>query len=134
MDKECKIIHAAHNAQLAKMRSDLHAEMNLLTQFEESEQSKPYMNKYVYKPGLMVFSSAEPCPMCFIRLATAGVDTRYCATGPDDGMVSRVNCLPLYWRELAGKHSFSKGKSSPIMQRISHVLFFSYLLDDRGHK
>ena len=134
IDKDGKIIWQAHNSQIQKHRSDLHGEMTLMTGFENSRKSKAYMNMYVCKPGLTVFSSAEPCPMCFIRLATAGVDTRYCTPGPEDGMVTRVNCLPPSWREMAGKHSFKKGNCSPEMQKISHLLFFSFLLDNRGPK
>lgn len=75
VNSEGKIIAAAHNSQIQKHRSDLHAEMTLLTNFEESRQSKQYVNVYIYKPGLTVFSSAEPCPMCFIRINTTGADT-----------------------------------------------------------
>jgi tRNA(Arg) A34 adenosine deaminase TadA len=134
IDKKGKILKAAHNEQIQQHRSDLHGEMTLLTRFEESPLSKPYLNVYVYKPGMTVFSSAEPCPMCFIRLASAGVDTKYCTPGPDDGMVSRVSCLPSSWRDLASKHSFTKGNCSPLMQKLSHLLFFSFLLDGRGPK
>ncbi|MCU0451198.1 MAG: nucleoside deaminase, partial [Bernardetiaceae bacterium] len=109
-----QILHGAHNAQLTKLRSDLHAEMNLLNEFEEDSAFAQYRHKYVYRPGLTVFSSTEPCPMCFIRLATVGVNTKYCAPGPDDGMVNRVGCLPLYWRELAAKNQISHGQSAPV--------------------
>jgi tRNA(Arg) A34 adenosine deaminase TadA len=128
------IIAAAHNSQIQKHRSDLHAEMTLLTNFEESRLAKKYMNIYIYKPGLVVFSSAEPCPMCFIRINTTGADTRYCTPGPDDGMVSRVDYLPPAWKEMALKRKVSLGDCSPVMQKISHLLFYSYLLDDRGPK
>jgi tRNA(Arg) A34 adenosine deaminase TadA len=134
VDANGNIIEAAHNEQIQQHRSDLHGEMTLLTKFEESPKSKAYLNSYLYKPGLTVFSSAEPCPMCFIRLSIAGVATRYCTPGPDDGMVSRVNCLPEYWKQLATKHKFSKGDCSPQMQKLAHLLFFSYLLDSRGPK
>jgi len=120
--------------QIQRHRSDLHAEMTLLTDFEETVDSRKYMNIYIYKPGLTVFSSAEPCPMCFIRLATAGVDTKYCTPGPDDGMVTRISCLPPSWAELAYKHKFEKAISSPIMQKTAHLLFYSFYLDDRGPK
>jgi tRNA(Arg) A34 adenosine deaminase TadA len=132
LDQNGKIISKAHNSQIQKHRSDLHGEMTLLTNFEESRAAKKYMNMFLYNPGITVFSSAEPCPMCFIRLASAGVDTRYCTPGPEDGMVTRVNCLPSSWQVLAAKHKFEKGKCSPIMQKFSHILFFSYLLDNRG--
>jgi tRNA(Arg) A34 adenosine deaminase TadA len=134
IDQNGKIISKAHNSQIQKHRSDLHGEMTLLTNFEESRASRKYMNLYLYNPGLTVFSSAEPCPMCFIRLTSAGVDTRYCTPGPEDGMVTRVNCLPPSWRALAAKHKFEKGKCSPIMQKLAHLLFYSFLLDNRGPK
>jgi tRNA(Arg) A34 adenosine deaminase TadA len=132
VDQNGDIIAAAHNSQIQKHRSDLHAEMTLLTNFENSHKSKKYINLYVYKPGLMVFSSAEPCPMCFIRINTVGADTKYCTPGPEDGMVTRINCLPASWRDMAMKHKTEIGNCSPVMQKISHLLFYSFLLDDRG--
>ena len=132
VNQEGKIIAEAHNSQIQKHRSDLHAEMTLLTNFEESRLAKKYVNIYVYKPGLTVFSSAEPCPMCFIRINTTGSDTKYCTPGPDDGMVNRVDYLPPYWKEMALKRKIEIGDCSPVMQKISHLLFYSYLLDNRG--
>jgi tRNA(Arg) A34 adenosine deaminase TadA len=134
IDATGRIIARNHNKQIQKHRSDLHGEMTLLTEFEEKASSKKYMNLYVYKPGLTVFSSAEPCPMCFIRLATVGVDTKYCTPGPDDGMVNRVSCLPQSWVDLAAKCKYEKAKSSPLMQKTAHLLFFSFYLDNRGPK
>lgn len=108
--------------------------MTLLTKFEESHKAKKYMNMYVYKPGLVVFSSAEPCPMCYIRINTTGADTKYCTPGPDDGMASRTDYLPPAWREMAQQRKVSLGDCSPVMQKISHLLFYSFLLDNRGPK
>lgn len=133
-DSKGNIIFKGHNSQIQKHRSDLHAEMTLLTNFEESPISKQYLNMYVYKPGLTVYSSAEPCPMCFIRLASARVDTKYCCPGPDDGMANRVDCLPSSWRDLAHQYPCKKDLSSPVLQKIAHLMFFSYLLDNRGPK
>lgn len=134
IDQDGKIIDAAHNSQIQEHRSDLHAEMTLMTHFEESRKAKKYMNMYVYRPGLVVFSSAEPCPMCFIRINTAGADTKYCTPGPDDGMASRTDFLPPAWKEMALKRKVSLGDCSPVMQKLSHLLFYSYLLDGRGPK
>lgn len=134
IDKNGKIIEEAHNSQIQKSRSDLHAEMTLMTKFETSWHSKKYMNMYVYKPGITVFSSAEPCPMCFIRISTVGADTKYCTPGPEDGMVSRVDFLPPDWKALALKNKVSLGNCSPEMQKISHLLFYTFLLDNRGPK
>jgi tRNA(Arg) A34 adenosine deaminase TadA len=134
INQEGKIIAAAHNSQIQKHRSDLHAEMTLLTDFEESRLAKQYVNIYVYKPGLIVFSSAEPCPMCYIRINTTGADTKYCTPGPDDGMASRTDFLPPAWKEMALKRKVSLGLCSPEMQKLAHLLFYSYLLDNRGPK
>jgi tRNA(Arg) A34 adenosine deaminase TadA len=134
IDDKGKIIAESHNNQIQKHRSDLHAEMSLLTNFEESHLAKKYMNIYIYKPGLLVFSSAEPCPMCFIRINTTGADTKYCTPGPDDGMVSRTDFLPPAWKEMALKRKVNIGNCSPTMQKIAHLLFYSYLLDGRGPK
>jgi tRNA(Arg) A34 adenosine deaminase TadA len=134
INQEGKIIAAAHNSQVQRHRSDLHAEMTLLTDFEESRQAKKYVNIYVYKPGMTVFSSAEPCPMCYIRINTTGCDTKYCTPGPDDGMASRTEYLPPAWKAMAEKRKVSIGNCSPIMQKMAHLLFFSFLLDDRGPK
>ena len=131
IDSNGVIIESAHNSQLQLHRSDLHGEMALLTKFEQKLIARKYQNGYVFKPGLTVFSSAEPCPMCFMRLAIAGVDTKYCTPGPDDGMVNRVNCLPPAWVKLAAKHKFLKANASPVMQKLAHLLFFSFLLDNR---
>lgn len=134
IDKNGKIIEEAHNNQIQERRSDLHAEMALMTKFEDSWHGRKYMNMYVYKPGLTVFSSAEPCPMCFIRINTAGADTKYCTPGPEDGMASRVDFLPPDWKAMAQKNKVSLGDCSPVMQKISHLLFYTFLLDDRGPK
>jgi tRNA(Arg) A34 adenosine deaminase TadA len=134
VDSKGNIIYKSHNSQIQKHRSDLHAEMALLTNFEDSPISKEFMNVYVYNPGLTVYSSTEPCPMCIIRLATVRVNTKYCSPGPDDGMANRINCLPPDWRDLALKYPCNKAQSSPLMQKIAHLMFFSYLLDNRGPK
>jgi tRNA(Arg) A34 adenosine deaminase TadA len=134
VDVKGNIIYKDHNSQIQKHRSDLHAEMALLTDFEESPKAKKYMNIFVYYPGLTVCSSTEPCPMCFIRLAEAGVNTKYCSPGPDDGMANRIDCLPSAWSALAHKHPCKKAQSSPLLQKIAHLMFFSYLLDNRGPK
>jgi tRNA(Arg) A34 adenosine deaminase TadA len=134
VDSKGKIIFRSYNSQIQRHRSDLHAEMTLLTDFEESSGSKPYLNIYLYRPGLTVYSSAEPCPMCLIRLASAGVNTKYCCPGPDDGMAGRINYLPPNWRDLSLKYPCVKDQSSPILQKLAHLMFFSFLLDNRGPK
>lgn len=130
-NKSGKILHASYNKQLQLNRSDLHGEMAVITEFESMPKYNKYRKKYTFKDGITLFTTAEPCPMCFIRIATAGVETFFCTSGPDDGMKERADCLPAYWRDLAAKHKTEKANSSPTMQMISHLLFYSYMLDDR---
>ena len=132
VDSAGNIISKNYNSQIQRHRSDLHAEMTLLSDFEETEVAEEYLNVFIYHPGLTVYSSAEPCPMCLIRLAAAGVNTKYVTPGPDDGMSNRINCLPSSWRYQANKYPCVKAKSSPELQKIAHLMFFSFLLDNRG--
>jgi cytosine deaminase len=135
-ERNGKVLMGRHNAQLQKKRSDLHAEMHLLNEFEDHTRlSKRYLNALgftgstkVYSDQVIVFSSAEPCPMCFVRLAIAGVETRFVTTGPDDGMVERAACLPPFWATLSQENTVKQADTAPVLQRIAHALFFSFLL------
>ncbi len=136
VDGAGKILHGAYNAQKQTNRSDLHAEMNLLTDFETLPKFKKYMTNgnftgggnTIYAEQLTVYTSAEPCPMCFIRVSVAGVETRYVTTGPDDGMKQRAACLPPFWYQLSQKHSVEQAKATPVLRQMAHCLFYSFLL------
>ncbi len=136
VDGKGQILHGAYNAQRQQGRSDLHAEMNLLTEFEGLPQFKKYQSKgnftgggtTIYTEQLRLYTSAEPCPMCFIRVAIAGVDTRYVTTGPDDGMNARAACLPPFWFELSQKHKIVAAQNAPVLQQLAHCLFYSFML------
>jgi tRNA(Arg) A34 adenosine deaminase TadA len=136
VDGNGKILHGACNAQLQTGRSDLHAEMNLLTEFETLPQFRKYRSKgnftgggnTIYSEQLRLYTSAEPCPMCFIRVAIAGVDTRYVTTGPDDGMNRRAACLPPFWYQLSQKHRVEQAQTAPVLRQLAHCLFYSFLL------
>ncbi|MFP4291332.1 MAG: hypothetical protein ACLFQ0_06875 [Cyclobacteriaceae bacterium] len=133
--QQAGLLHGAYNAQLQKERSDLHGEMNLLNEFEQKKKFRRYLKSWaftggeaVYDSSLTVISSAEPCPMCFVRLSIAGVATKYVTPGPDDGMTKRIDCLPPFWAGLARENTFEVAQASPVLQQLAHVLFFSYLL------
>ncbi len=136
VDDKGAILHGAHNQQKQTGRSDLHGEMALLTEFESLPKFKKYHTKAgftggratIYTEQLRLFTSAEPCPMCFIRVAIAGVDTRYVSVGPDDGMNPRAACLPPFWYQLSQKHRVLPAQNTPVLRQIAHILFFSYLL------
>jgi tRNA(Arg) A34 adenosine deaminase TadA len=105
--------------------------MTLLTNFEQSDKAKQYLNGYVYKKGMWLFTSLEPCPMCLIRIASAELDAKYSTPDPDGGMVTQA-CLPPSWRDLVSKHKFEQGNCSPLLQKIGHLLAFYTMLDGRG--
>lgn len=138
VDREGHILHGAYNQQLQTGRSDLHGEMALLTEFESLPQFKKYQSQSngnftgsgntIYTEQLKLYTSAEPCPMCFIRVSIAGVDTRYITTGPDDGMNARAACLPPFWYRLSQKHTIEAAQNAPVLRQIAHCLFFSFLL------
>jgi tRNA(Arg) A34 adenosine deaminase TadA len=136
VDGAGKILHGAYNVQKQTNRSDLHAEMNLLTDFETLPAFKKYMTNgnftgggnTIYTEQLTLYTSAEPCPMCFIRVSVAGVETRYVTTGPDDGMKQRAACLPPFWYQLSQKHSVEQAQTAPVLRQIAHCLFYSFLL------
>ena len=136
VDSQGKILHGAYNQQLQTGRSDLHGEMALLTEFERLPQFKRYRSvgnftgggTTIYTEQLRLYTSAEPCPMCFIRVAIAGVDTRYVTTGPDDGMNERAQCLPPFWYQLSQKHKVEAAQTVPVLRQIAHCLFYSFML------
>ncbi len=77
-------------------RSDLHAEMVVLTKFE-TDQHRPR------NPGtLTLISSLEPCPMCMSRLIYSGIGSiRYICEDPQGGMVTRKSSLPPKLQEIS---------------------------------
>ena len=77
-------------------RSDLHAEMVVLTKFETDQQMPP-------NPGtLTLISSLEPCPMCMARLIYSGIGSiRYICEDPQGGMVTRKSSLPPKLQEIS---------------------------------
>jgi tRNA(Arg) A34 adenosine deaminase TadA len=136
VDGKGQILHGAYNQQLQTGRSDLHGEMALLTEFESLPQFRKYRSNgnftgsgtTIYTEQLKLYTSAEPCPMCFVRVAIAGVDTRYVTTGPDDGMNARAQCLPPFWYQLSQKHKVEAAQTAPVLRQLAHCLFYSFML------
>ena len=130
VDEKGNVILKAHNTQFTTKRSDLHGEMTLLTNFETDPKLSVYRQGIAMRPGMRVYSSAEPCPMCLIRLATVAVDTRYVAGSAEDGMASRVKFLPGAWRKLCEAHPTTQALCAPILRSLGHLLFYTFLLRD----
>ena len=99
-------------------RSDMHAEMDVMTKFEECHKKIECMNGYT------LFSSLEPCPMCLGRLITSGVrEVYYAALDRDGGMANSLGYLPNGWKELAQRQDFGLADCSPELSEIALRVF-----------
>ncbi len=122
-----EIVERGHNRQFEPyMRSDLHAEMDLLTRYEE--RVKGNRAKGVGDPrrieGLVLYSSVEPCPMCFTRIINLGLKKAlFAAPDPSGGMVQRLKDLPPFWRERASGNVYARANCSPELSALAARLF-----------
>jgi len=116
-----EIIQRSHNHVFNPyFRSDLHAEMDVMNKFEERFRDIESMK------GFVLFSSVEPCPMCFLRLIISGVEkVYYAAIDKKGGMVQRFEHLPPEWKELARRQEFALAKCSPVLSEIALQIFLS---------
>ncbi len=119
VDADGNIVQRGHNHVFHPYpRSDLHAEMDTLTRFEESRTGITSLRDFT------LFTSLEPCPMCLTRLITAGVGkVYYAAPDPEGGMVCRLSQLTPVWVELAARQTFAEADISAEMQTIAHEIF-----------
>ncbi|MBI4336766.1 MAG: nucleoside deaminase [Chloroflexi bacterium] len=102
-----------------QFRSDLHAEMDLMTRVEKQAGSASR-----WPSGLALFSSLEPCPMCLTRLITSGVGKVYYAARDErGGMVSRLHLMPPEWQELAEGRQFGFADCSPHLRDLAWRVF-----------
>jgi cytosine deaminase len=93
-----EVIQRGHNRVFKPyFRSDLHAEMDTLTRYEEKVKAQtPKVG------GLILYTSLEPCPMCLARIITFGIKkVYYLAPDPNGGMVHLYKSLPPIWQEIA---------------------------------
>jgi cytosine deaminase len=122
------VIARGRNRQyIPYFRSDLHAEMDLLTRYEDwlrkrggsgsGEDPRNCQN-------LVLISSVEPCPMCLTRILNAGIKKMYYVV-PDEkgGMVSRIDQLPPFWKQIAEKCDYRQAQCSPEIQKLARDLF-----------
>jgi tRNA(adenine34) deaminase len=107
-------------------RSEAHAEMVVLTGFETR-----YPNQK--KDGLTLYSSLEPCPMCYTRILISGIPrVVYVADDDDGGMVQRKNLMPTYWRAMESRCVFSRALVGEELRRLSWDILLSDM-EDLGH-
>jgi tRNA(adenine34) deaminase len=109
-------------------RSDLHAEMHLITSLENRQRFRSQAAVVEAMTGMTLYSSLEPCTMCTARLIMSGVTNVYHAA--DDsagGMVNAQESLPPVWKQLieAGNKSFARADCS---QELRDIAFEAFLV------
>jgi len=127
-----EIVELGHNRQFEPYyRSDLHAEMDLLTRYEErvkavrrggrGSPSTPETRKMA---GLVLYTSVEPCPMCLTRIINTGIKKVFYAVEDETGgMVQKMSELPLFWQNLAANNEYKAANCSPELRNIARHLF-----------
>lgn len=96
LDSQGAVIVEGHNrVRVGGFRSDLHAEMVVLNEYEAAGLPRQRARE------LTMITSLEPCPMCMTRLIVAGVGTvLHVAEDPVGGMVQRKHGLPPVFRTI----------------------------------
>jgi tRNA(adenine34) deaminase len=115
VDGEGNVLVRAHNQMFQPyFRSDLHAEMNLMTRFEDA------FRNYGSSRELTLYTSLESCPMCVVREITAGLGHVYHAA-PDieSGMACTLERLTPVWVELAKRTEFAEAACSAELKELA---------------
>jgi len=99
-------------------RSDFHAEMVLLTRYEEEHRSDADLR------GLTLVTSLEPCEMCLIRIINSGVsNVLYVAPDLGKGGITGPNELAPHWARLADPQHFAVADCDPRLATIGLEAF-----------
>ena len=119
VDGDGEILAKGHNSIFYPyFRSDLHAEMVVLTNFEEQHRDIGRLT------GLTLYISLEPCPMCLARLITSGIsEVRYATPDEDSGMIDRLQDMPPTWIKLAQRQKFGLARCSTELRDLAHQIF-----------
>ncbi|MDJ0924185.1 MAG: nucleoside deaminase [Acidimicrobiia bacterium] len=110
--RDGRVVVSGHNrVYYPYFRSDLHGEMDVMTQFEDEYRNAPNVDEYE------LFTSLEPCAMCTIRLITAGVGkVFYASLDEESGMMATMDRLTPVWVEMAQRQEFGMARCSPELQ------------------
>jgi len=100
-----------------QFRSDLHAEMDVLNEFERNAAPAQTLRGYT------LYSSLEPCEMCMIRLITSGISRVLYAAKDAKGKTDRRDEWADHWRHLAEKQEFAPAQCAPRLRELAWELF-----------
>jgi cytosine deaminase len=119
IDPRGEILERGRNAVFVPhFRSDLHAEMVVMTAFEQHHPTVANMRGYT------LLCSLEPCPMCLTRLLIAGVQTvKFLAYDDLAGMVNLRDSFPTAWRRLWQRQEFIQADVSESLRRLALDVF-----------
>jgi len=118
----CEVVRAHNEVFKPYFRSDMHAEMNVVSQFEAQRQNAGPSSGYT------LFTSLLPCPMCIIRFAFAGIDQVYYLAGDAEGSAERtIAGFPPVWAGLAGQVQFAQAGCSPELIALAEQAWFTTL-------
>ena len=116
-----KVILKAHNSTFFPFfRSDMHAEMILLTEYENLMKGT---SGDIYK-DIVLYASLEPCPMCLTRILISGIsEVYYIASDHMAGMVSVSDRFPTIWQDFMIEKTIKNANCSPILKELSFNIF-----------
>jgi tRNA(Arg) A34 adenosine deaminase TadA len=98
-------------------RSDYHAEMVLLSRYEEEQRPADLH-------GYTLVTSLEPCEMCMIRIVISGVsNVLYVAEDLGKGGITGPNKLAANWARLAASQHFALAECDERLAEISLATF-----------
>lgn len=119
VDPQGKVIAKGRNQVFSPMfRSDLHAEMVVMNEFEQKFPEVENMRGYT------LVSSLEPCPMCVARLLMAGVETvKFLCYDKLGGMTRHLENLPLAWKRLGERQEYQVADVCDELRRFATDVF-----------
>ena len=114
-----QVILQDHNRMFfPRFRSDFHAEMVLLTRYENDLGNQADLR------GHTLVTSLEPCEMCMIRIINSGVThTLFIASDVGKGGITGPNTLAPHWARLAEPQDFAVADCSPRLAEIGLEVF-----------
>lgn len=126
VDDEGRVFAYGHNEICApRFRSDAHAEMVVISDFETRWPN-------CKKTGLSLYTSLEPCPMCYTRILISGLARVFWVADDDaGGMARRAHLMPDYWRAMEKRCRFARAETRAPLPGLA-VDILNYNLDALG--